>query len=77
MKFVNRTNHATKDCRFKSNFKSCQPWSRVQAHLIEEEMNDDEYIVEYQCIMIVFTLSSLSAQVRAIYVNRIKGRCPK
>ena len=44
MKFVNRTNHATKDCRFKSNFKSCQPWSRVQAHLIEEEMNDDEYI---------------------------------
>ena len=32
---------------------------------------------EYQCIMVVFTLSSLSAQVRAIYVNRIKGSCPK
>ena len=33
--------------------------------------------VEYQCIMDVFTLSSLSAQVRAICVNRIKGSCPK
>ena len=33
--------------------------------------------VEYQCIMVVFTLSSLSAQVRAICVNRIKGSCPK
>ena len=33
--------------------------------------------VEYQCIMVVFTPSSLSAQVRAIYVNRIKGSCPK
>ena len=31
--------------------------------------------VEYQCIMDVFTLSSLSAQVWAIYVNRIKGSC--
>ena len=35
------------------------------------------HVVEYQCIMVVFTPSSLSAQVRAIYVNRIKGSCPK
>ena len=34
-------------------------------------------IVEYQCIMDVFTLSSLIAQVRAICVNSIKGSCPK
>ena len=42
-------------------------------------IDDDKAIlaVEYQCIMVVFTLSSLSAQVRAIYVNRIKGSCPK
>ena len=33
--------------------------------------------VEYQCIMDVFTLSSLIAQVRAIYVISIKGSCPK
>ena len=33
--------------------------------------------VEYQCIMDVFTLSSLIAHVRAICVNRIKGSCPK
>ena len=33
--------------------------------------------VEYQCIMDVFTLSSLIARVRAIYVNSIKGSCPK
>ena len=33
--------------------------------------------VEYQCIMDVFTLSSLSAQVRVICVNNIKGSCPK
>ena len=33
--------------------------------------------VEYQCIMDVFTLSSFSAQGRAICVNRIKGSCPK
>ena len=33
--------------------------------------------VEYQCIMDVFTLSSLSAQVRAICVISIKGSCPK
>ena len=33
--------------------------------------------VEYQCIMDVFTLSSLIAQVRGICVNSIKGSCPK
>ena len=33
--------------------------------------------VEYQCIMVVFTLSSLIAQVRAICVISIKGSCPK
>ena len=32
--------------------------------------------VEYQCIMDIFTLSSLIAQVRAICVNIIKGNCP-
>ena len=42
--------------------------------LVGEKGTED---VEYQCIMVVFTLSSLSAQVRAIYVNRIKGSCPK
>ena len=41
---MQHTNHATKDCRFKSNFKNYQPWRRVQTHLIEEEMADDEYI---------------------------------
>ena len=41
------------------------------------EGRDEPGSVEYQCIMVVFTLSSLSAQVRAIYVNRIKGSCPK
>ena len=34
-------------------------------------------IVEYRCIMGVFTLSSLIAQVRAISVNSIKGSCPE
>ena len=33
--------------------------------------------VEYKCIMDVFTLSSLSAQVWVICVNSIKGSCPK
>ena len=33
--------------------------------------------VEYKCIMDVFTLSSLSAQVRAICVISVKGSCPK
>ena len=34
-------------------------------------------IVEYKCIMYVFTLSSLIAQVRSISVISIKGSCPK
>ena len=33
--------------------------------------------VKFQCIMDVFTLSSLITQVRAICVNSIKGSCPK
>ena len=33
--------------------------------------------VEYKCIMAVFTLSLWKAQVWAIYVNSIKGSCPK
>ena len=33
--------------------------------------------IKYQCIMDVFTLSSLSAQVRAICIISIKGSCPK
>ena len=37
----------------------------------------EEETVEYQCIMDIFTLSSLIAQVRAICVNSIKGSCPK
>ena len=31
-------------------------------------------LVEYRCIMDVFTVSSLSAQVRVICVNSLKGR---
>ena len=42
---------------------------------VEDSLIDN--IVEYQCIMDVFTLSSLSAQVRVIYVNSTKGSCPK
>ena len=33
--------------------------------------------VEYKCIMDVFTLSPWTAQVRAIFINSIKGNCPK
>ena len=36
-------------------------------------MDNDARIVEYQCIMDVFTLSCWIAQVRAICVNSIKG----
>ena len=32
---------------------------------------------EYKCIMDVLTLSPWTTQVRAIYVNSIKGSCPK
>ena len=43
-----------------------------------QEMSDlCDGSVEYQCIMDIFTLSSLSAQVRAICVISIKGSCPK
>ena len=34
-------------------------------------------MVKYECIMDVFTLSSLIGQVRTICVNSIKGSCPK
>ena len=34
-------------------------------------------IVEYECIMAIFTLSLWTTQVWAIYVNSIKGNCPK
>ena len=41
------------------------------------DFSASNHIVEYQCIMVVFTLSSLIAQVRAISVISIKGSCPK
>ena len=43
-KICKRTNHATKDCCSKSNFKHYQPWRRVQAHLVEEEMDNDKVV---------------------------------
>ena len=43
-KICKRTNHATKDCHSKSNFKNCQPWRRVQAHVVEQEMDEDKDI---------------------------------
>ena len=39
-----RTNHATKDWRSNSNVRNYQTWRRVQAHLVEEEMDDDKDI---------------------------------
>ena len=36
-----------------------------------------QHIVEYECIMAVFTLSLWTTQVWAIYVNSVKGSCPK
>ena len=41
-KIYRRTNHVAKDCRCKSKFKNYQPWSGVQTHLVNEEMNDDK-----------------------------------
>ena len=52
----------------------------IQADPASGDCNDERdraNCVEYQCIMDVFTLSSLSAQVRAICVISIKGSCPK
>ena len=49
----------------------------LRERLRAEWAKEVEETVEYQCIMDVFTLSSLSAQVRAICVNNIKNSCPK
>ena len=43
-KICKRTNHATKDCRAKTNFKNHQPWRRVQAHIVEEEMDNEKVV---------------------------------
>ena len=37
----------------------------------------DVHGVEYECIMTVFTLSLWTTQVWAIFVNSIKGSCPR
>ena len=50
---------------------------RHHYHVDTNRISPNVHTIEYQCIMVVFTLSSLSAQVRAICVNKIKGSCPK
>ena len=67
-KICKRTNHATKDCCSKSNFKHYQPWRRVQAHLVEEEMDDVKAVGDgyyqngekYDDILQTFIAESLS-----------------
>ena len=51
--------------------------STLEALNLESDESPHTLHVEYQCIMVVFTLSSLLAQVRVICVNSLKGSCPK
>ena len=67
-KICKRTNHAAKDCHGKSNFKNYQPSSHVQAHLVEEEMDDEKAVGDgyqnghkYDDVLQAFIAESLSA----------------
>ena len=66
------TNRGESDRRKSDSEKSDEEPSRVKSASAKKALT-----VEYQCIMVVFTLSSLIAQVRAICVISIKGNCPK
>ena len=68
----------TKTKHLKKQEKDAQgQLDEAQRRILElEEQLRAQPIVEYKCIMDVFTLSPWTAQVRAIYVNSIKGQLP-
>ena len=51
--------------------------SENEREIGSESLEIKVWHVEYKCIMDVFTLSPWTTQVWAIYVNSIKGSCPK
>ena len=49
----------------------------LQEEIYMEQPKGFVAFVEYECIMAVFTRSLWTAKVWAIFVNSIKGSCPK
>ena len=57
--------------------KTAFPHGDLKEEIYMEQPKGFVAFVEYECIMAVFTRSLWTAKVWAIFVNSIKGSCPK